>query len=137
MPTSTISPFLQAGCPSCRPTNSIKALKAIHVQLQHAIILGSGRAYTVKLSKMSREVGNGSLCLTVNVENPVAPMQRCEPVCEETIDKLLCRGSWTVPPSARPHCSISEMSRPKANAHSSAVQLTYITVLTASSVISL
>jgi len=28
--TSTIPPyFLQAGCPSCRPTNSVKALKAI------------------------------------------------------------------------------------------------------------
>jgi len=24
----TISHFLQAGCPSCRPTNSVKALKA-------------------------------------------------------------------------------------------------------------
>jgi len=24
--------FLQAGCPSCRPTNSIKALKAAHTQ---------------------------------------------------------------------------------------------------------
>jgi len=23
--------LLQAGCPSCRPTNSVKALKAIHV----------------------------------------------------------------------------------------------------------
>ena len=29
MPTSTILPyFLQAGCPSCRSTNSVKALKA-------------------------------------------------------------------------------------------------------------
>ena len=27
-PTSTIPHFLQAGCPSCRPTNSVKALKA-------------------------------------------------------------------------------------------------------------
>jgi len=26
--TSTMPPFLQAGCPSCRPTNSVKALKA-------------------------------------------------------------------------------------------------------------
>jgi len=26
--TSTIPPFLQAGCPSCLPTNSVKALKA-------------------------------------------------------------------------------------------------------------
>jgi len=28
VPTSTIPHFLQAGCPSCRPTNSVKALKA-------------------------------------------------------------------------------------------------------------
>jgi len=28
MPTPTTQ-FLQAGCPSCRPTNSVKALKAI------------------------------------------------------------------------------------------------------------
>jgi len=27
--TSPLSFFLQAGCPSCRPTNSVKALKAI------------------------------------------------------------------------------------------------------------
>ena len=27
-PTSHHSVFLQAGCPSCRPTNSVKALKA-------------------------------------------------------------------------------------------------------------
>jgi len=25
--------FLQAGCPSCRPTNSVKALKASYIQL--------------------------------------------------------------------------------------------------------
>ena len=28
VPTSTIPHFLQAGCPSCRPANSVKALKA-------------------------------------------------------------------------------------------------------------
>jgi len=28
MPAHTTQFFLQAGCPSCRPTNSIKALKA-------------------------------------------------------------------------------------------------------------
>jgi len=27
--------FLQAGCPSCRPTNSVKALKAILAFSQH------------------------------------------------------------------------------------------------------
>jgi len=26
--------FLQAGCPSCRPTNSVKALKAIHMCIE-------------------------------------------------------------------------------------------------------
>ena len=39
---------------------------------------------SVKLSKMSCGVGNGSSCLSVNVENPAEPMQRCEPVREET-----------------------------------------------------
>ena len=29
MPAPHYSVFLQAGCPSCRPTNSVKALKAI------------------------------------------------------------------------------------------------------------
>jgi len=33
-----IPPFLQAGCPSCRPTNSVKALKA---NLQHVIRLNT------------------------------------------------------------------------------------------------
>ena len=34
MPTSTIPPiYLQAGCPSCRPTNSVKALKATNSSL--------------------------------------------------------------------------------------------------------
>ena len=27
--------FLQAGCPSCRPTNSVKALKTIHTKIKH------------------------------------------------------------------------------------------------------
>jgi len=30
--TSPLS-FLQAGCPSCRPTNSVKALKALSLQV--------------------------------------------------------------------------------------------------------
>jgi len=29
MPAPHHSVFLQAGCPSCRPTNSVKALKAL------------------------------------------------------------------------------------------------------------
>ena len=31
MPAPHHSSFLQAGCPSCRPTNSVKALKAHHI----------------------------------------------------------------------------------------------------------
>jgi len=31
LPTPHHSVFLQAGCPSCRPTNSVKALKAHHL----------------------------------------------------------------------------------------------------------
>jgi len=34
VPTSTIPPFLQARCPSCRPTNNVKALKALNVPQQ-------------------------------------------------------------------------------------------------------
>jgi len=30
--------FLQAGCPSCRPTNSVKALKALIIHMQYAQI---------------------------------------------------------------------------------------------------
>jgi len=34
-PASHHSVFLQAGCPSCRPTNSVKALKArVHSMLE-------------------------------------------------------------------------------------------------------
>jgi len=33
--------FLQAGCPSCRPTNSVKALKARQYQLQSICTLHS------------------------------------------------------------------------------------------------
>ena len=37
MPAPHRSVFLQAGCPSCRPTNSVKALKANALQHQHNI----------------------------------------------------------------------------------------------------
>jgi len=39
------SVFLQAGCPSCRPTNSVKALKAIIV-MQLGCVLWSRRVWT-------------------------------------------------------------------------------------------
>jgi len=33
--------FLQAGCPSCRPTNSVKALKGKKTTLQHKFKFGN------------------------------------------------------------------------------------------------
>ena len=38
MPVPHYSSFLQAGCPSCRRTNSVKALKAIHTQNAYIIL---------------------------------------------------------------------------------------------------
>ena len=38
MPAPHHSVFLQAGCPSCRPTNSVKALKAIWKDSMHVSI---------------------------------------------------------------------------------------------------
>jgi len=45
--------FLPAGCPSCRPTNSIKALKANHWHI------------TCSISTSRKIVHAGSFCLTI------------------------------------------------------------------------
>jgi len=42
--------FLQAGCPSCRPTNSVKALKAAVVRKQ------SNTQHTYRLALQANEV---------------------------------------------------------------------------------
>jgi len=61
--------FLQAGCPSCRPTNSVKALKAndddelvsSNVKLHDTL---PARKYPLKLSlKISRHFGKMLRCL--------------------------------------------------------------------------
>jgi len=44
-PTPHHSVFLQAGCPSCRPTNSVKALKALieeHISQNYVHVLNFG-----------------------------------------------------------------------------------------------
>jgi len=46
--TSLLS-FLQAGCPSCRPTNSVKALKAI--------TLVKGKIYSGEIESLNRDTG--------------------------------------------------------------------------------
>jgi len=48
--------FLQAGCPSCRPTNSINALKAKRMRRK--------QQYTNVVLKTSQNMGNNS-CITI------------------------------------------------------------------------
>ena len=46
MPVPHHSSFLQAGCPSCRPTNSVKALKALKLNTHKCIVFVFGAAVT-------------------------------------------------------------------------------------------
>jgi len=62
--TSLLS-FLQAGCPSCRPTNSIKALKAHVCKSDHAIIFnqksmqaGQETSHSCTIAQMDGQVEN-------------------------------------------------------------------------------
>jgi len=50
MPESHHSVFLQAGCPSCRPTDSIKALKAkiLHTKININIMYTQYHQFTKK-----------------------------------------------------------------------------------------
>ena len=59
MPAPHHSVFLQAGCPSCRPTNSVKALKA------H----GSDKSlyYSLRIIVNDLELLDGLYCLTTGV----------------------------------------------------------------------
>jgi len=54
MPAPTAQ-FLQAGCPSCRPTNSVKALKAVSIHINNnnntcVDIVVSGRSIKWEMS---------------------------------------------------------------------------------------
>ena len=44
--------FLQAGCPSCRPTNSVKALKAKRYNNDHIIVLKVVRTWHISTTQM-------------------------------------------------------------------------------------
>jgi len=57
--TSPLS-FLQAGCPSCRPTNSVKALKATPQNLhQCKMFIGPYKIFHAQLRKQSCWQTNG------------------------------------------------------------------------------
>jgi len=61
--------FLQAGCPSCRPTNSVKALKAVrHSMLHEKRHCSSGVTFFCSLSKLYTSIldiiaGHCDICL--------------------------------------------------------------------------
>jgi len=63
MPAPHHSVFLQAGCPSCRPTNSVKALKAKDAQRYSGI-------YSV--------LGKSLKMLEFSIENSKEPMKVLE-----------------------------------------------------------
>jgi len=67
--------FLQAGCPSCRPTNSVKALKALH--------------YSAKDVKMETSFSI-KLCNYNNCKQ--LKLKKCTPY-ELHADKYHCRNS--------------------------------------------
>ena len=58
--------FLQAGCPSCRPTNSVKALKAVY-SLMH--LIKNAFAQTANLDGCEMD---SFLVLTRNTQNELA-----------------------------------------------------------------
>jgi len=62
--------FLQAGCPSCRPTNSVKALKAPQTQLNTSFyakpvqknkLIKTSAAFNTPW-RIQREINNGMCC---------------------------------------------------------------------------
>ena len=71
MPVPHHSSFLQAGCPSCRPTNSVKALKAQHLQSNLILIV-----FTDRVSGLGTAVGRVRLF----------PLQIVNQLSEQTFD---------------------------------------------------
>ena len=67
--TSPLS-FLQARCPSCRPTNSVKALKAHHVNTIASKI--SSLLYFLKQLEQSCAEPDDLLCFYTTAVRPVA-----------------------------------------------------------------
>ena len=57
--------FLQAGCPSCRPTNSVKALKAVYV---FSIYLFSSMSYIIAVRNMMLKITHYHLHTNVLVQ---------------------------------------------------------------------
>ena len=57
-PTNQHPDFLQAGCPSCRPTNSVKALMRIY-KLQSYVLTNGNPANTTSHSPAGKYVADG------------------------------------------------------------------------------
>jgi len=81
MPTSTIPPFLQTGCPSCRPTNSVKALKATTHSLTYHVfarVVFHCLPYGFRFPSLHRFSSD----LTVFSQQPASDADSACPACE-------------------------------------------------------
>jgi len=60
--------FLQAGCPSCRPTNSVRALKGVSGSSQAAVVPLTSQLHTIFIiAKCSTHLQSGTKCF-LNVD---------------------------------------------------------------------
>ena len=97
--------FLQAGCPSCRPTNSVKALKA-NLNSLTKVILNRKKAFgfwsTVQL-------GCVRLCVCVRVLTRLVTVGSCLATAIRWPSSVLVRSRRSLTSVARVHCcSVAE-----------------------------
>jgi len=53
--------FLQAGCPSCRPTNSVKALKAKKSEKNVQFMGNASECFCASVAQMMKEISLNSV----------------------------------------------------------------------------
>jgi len=75
--------FLQAGCPSCRPTNSVKALKAI-AALEGK--MSQGNAITAVNSVFLKQFKNGRKTVRISL-SPTCQTSHLPPAAAAVVDR--------------------------------------------------
>ena len=95
------SVFLQAGCPSCRPTNSVRALKAYRLATWGENWCGAGlqlnvvkpTSHVTSQSAVAPSVPRGPSLLETVVSLPSHPRTTVSPSHERRACRRLCRGN--------------------------------------------